>query len=98
MWRRYSPIMPRSRRDAGPAPDRRDPVLGHPGLEIGASPFGEPLSAAALVADTFGERVEEPEVRVHRREIVRVRLAQIAVESTEHRRRRRDDRRLAADE
>ena len=43
-----------------------------------------------VLLDLARQRIEQPEVRVHRLEVLRVRLAQVAVERAEHRRRRRD--------
>src|ERR1041384_7927655 len=54
--------------------------------------FGELFLLLLLVLETDAQLFDETEVRVHRLEVLGVRLAQIAIERAEHRRRRRNDR------
>jgi hypothetical protein len=65
--------------------------------EVAEGALGELLALGDLVAHRLREVVDEAEVGVHRLEVPRVGLAQVAVEGAQHRRRRRQRRLPAAE-
>src|SRR3954470_23908868 len=61
-------------------------------LHLGERTLSDLLALELLVLHSYREIIDETEVRVHRLEMLRIRLAQIPIQRTEHRRRRRNER------
>src|SRR5919201_339585 len=59
--------------------------LHHPLFQGCQCPRGETFSLFALVPNVRRQLIDETEVRIHRLEVPRISLAQVAVEGAEHR-------------
>ena len=67
----------------------------HPRMEVALEPARPASSFFASFFDLARQRIEQPEVRVHRLEVARVGVAEIAIEPAQHGGRRRDGGRTA---